>query len=231
LKTYRTLLFDVDNTLLDFEAAEKLALYLLFKERDMLLTDAIEADYKRINHGLWKSYEEGVMGRDEVVNTRFSRLFGEYGLVVDGAEMDRLYRSYLEEGHQLVDGAMELITDLHDGYDLYLVTNGVSETQHRRLRASGLYPFFKGTFVSEDTGYQKPMKAYFDYVFARIPKFKAEHALVIGDSLTADIKGGQLAGLDTCWFNPEGKPNDTGIVPTYEIRRLDELYEILSAGE
>ncbi|ASB91305.1 YjjG family noncanonical pyrimidine nucleotidase [Bacillus sonorensis] len=227
MKTYRTLFFDVDDTLLDFQAAESLALRLLFEEQNIPLTQEIEADYKRMNQGLWRAFEEGKIDRDEVVNTRFSLLFKKYGRTVDGALLEKKYRGYLEEGHQLIDGALELITRLQRRYDLYIVTNGVSKTQYKRLRDSGLYPLFKGIFVSEDTGYQKPMKEYFDYVFARIPHFSKEAGLIIGDSLTADIKGGGIAGLDTCWLNPGMKPNDTGIVPTYQIQKLDELYHIL----
>jgi len=228
LKKYQTLLFDVDDTLLDFGAAERLALRLLFEDQEMPLTSEIKAHYKRINHGLWRSFEEGEMDRDEVVNTRFSILFKEYGQEVDGALLEKKYRSYLEEGHQLLHGAIELITDLQHQYDLYIVTNGVSKTQDRRLRDSGLHPLFKDIFVSEDTGFQKPMKEYFDYVFARVPNFTVEKGLIIGDSLSADIKGGQLAGLDTCWFNPGMLPNNTGMMPTYEIQHLDELYAILN---
>jgi 2-haloacid dehalogenase len=228
LKKYRTLLFDLDDTLLDFGAAEKLALRLLFEDQKIPLTTEIEAHYKKINHGLWRSFEEGKIDRDEVVNTRFFILFKEYGQEADGVLLEKKYRSYLEEGHQHVIGAFELITDLHNKYDLYIVTNGVSKTQDKRLRDSGLYPLFKDIFVSEDTGFQKPMKEYFDYVFARIPNFSVEEGLIIGDSLNADIKGGQLAGLDTCWFNPEMKPNDTEIVPTFQIQKLDGLYRILN---
>jgi 2-haloacid dehalogenase len=228
LKKYRTLLFDVDDTLLDFGAAEDLALRLLFEDQRIHLNAQLEADYKRINRGLWKSFEEGKLARDEVVNTRFSILFKEYGQEVDGVLLEKKYRSNLEEGHQLVSGAFELITDLQKNYDLYIVTNGVSKTQDKRLRNSGLYPLFKDIFVSEDTGFQKPMKEYFDYVFARIPNFSVEKGLIIGDSLSSDIKGGHRAGLDTCWFNPEMKPNDTETVPTYQIQKLDELYRILN---
>lgn len=227
MRKYQTLLFDVDDTLLDFKAAERTALHLLFEEQKISLTDEITKHYKIINQGLWKAFEEGEIDRDEVVNTRFSTLFKEYGQEVDGPLFEQNYRRYLEEGNQLIDGAFEFVQQLQSKYDLYIVTNGVSKTQEKRLRNSGLHSLFKDIFVSEDTGYQKPMKEYFDYVFARIPNFSVEKGLIIGDSLSADIKGGHLAGLDTCWFNPGRNSNQTGIVPTYEIQSFDELYEIL----
>lgn len=228
MKSYKTLLFDVDDTLLDFAAAENLALRLLFEDQNIQLTPEMEAIYKQINHDLWKSFEEGKINKDEVLNTRFSKLFKEYGQDVDGPLLDQKYRSYLEQGDQLMEGALELLTDLQMKYDLYIVTNGVAKTQDTRLRSSGLYPLFKDIFVSETTGFQKPMKEYFDYVFARIPNFSLEQGLIIGDSLSSDIKGGQLAGIDTCWFNPGMKPNETDIGPTYQIKKLNELYQIVN---
>ncbi|MGE7623015.1 YjjG family noncanonical pyrimidine nucleotidase [Viridibacillus sp. NPDC096237] len=228
MKKYQTLLFDVDDTLLDFGAAEKEALYLLFKDQKITLTDEIEERYKKINQGLWSAFEKGEINHDEVVNTRFALLFKEYGKEVDGPLLERNYRTHLEEGHQLIEGALELITSLQDRYNLYIVTNGVSKTQDKRLRASGLHTLFKDIFVSEDTGFQKPMKEYFDYVFARIPNILTEDTLIIGDSLSSDIKGGQLAGIDTCWFNPHMKPNNTEIMPTYQIQKLEELYQTLN---
>ncbi|WP_144555049.1 YjjG family noncanonical pyrimidine nucleotidase [Bacillus sp. X1(2014)] len=228
MKKYQTLLFDVDDTLLDFTAAEALALNLLFESQNIPPTKEMEDNYKKINQRLWSLFEEGKISRDEVVNTRFSLLFKEMGQLADGVFLEKNYRGYLEEGHQLISGAFELVSVLQNHYELYIVTNGVSKTQDKRLRDSGLHPLFKGIFVSEDTGFQKPMKEFFDYVFDRIPNFSPEQTLIIGDSLSSDIKGGQLAGLDTCWFNPNAKPNNTGIFPTYEIHDLNGLFTILN---
>jgi len=227
---YRNLLFDVDDTLLDFGAAERQALRLLFEEHAFPYTPETEAAYRRINQELWLSFERGAISREEVLHSRHSRLFQEFGREVDGAAMDRIFSRHLEAGDQLVNGAFELIDRLQHDYSLYLVTNGVSRIQDKRLRGSGLHPLFKGIFVSEDTGYQKPMKQYFDYVFARIPGFSAQETLIIGDSLSADIQGGHGAGLDTCWFNPGAKANEHGVAPTYEIQRLDELHQILGSS-
>ncbi|MTT31392.1 noncanonical pyrimidine nucleotidase, YjjG family [Terrilactibacillus sp. BCM23-1] len=228
MKHYRTLLFDVDDTLLDFQAAEDFALRSLFEEQSIPLTIDIEARYKQINQGLWRSFEEGKIERDEIASTRFSLLFKEYGQEVDGFSLGMKYRNFLKEGHQLISGAIELIEDLKNKFDLYIVTNGVAETQDKRLRDAGLFPLFKDIFVSEDTGFQKPMKEFFDYVFAQIPHFSLEETLIIGDSLTSDIKGGEVAGIDTCWFNPEMTPNHTKIKPTYQIQKLEELYDIVN---
>ncbi|PFV83559.1 noncanonical pyrimidine nucleotidase, YjjG family [Bacillus sp. AFS059628] len=227
MKKYKTLLFDVDDTLLDFQKAEKEALRMLFEEKGIPLSREVEAQYKKVNKGLWTAFEEGEINRDEVVNTRFSILFKEYGEEVDGILFENNYRNYLEEGNQLIQGAFEFINQMQGEYDLYIVTNGVSKTQDKRLRNAGLHSMFKDIFVSEDTGYQKPMKEYFDYVFERIPNFSPEEGLIIGDSLSADIKGGYVAGIDTCWFNPEKKSNNSEIVPTYEVQNFEELYALL----
>lgn len=227
MKPYSTLFFDVDNTLLDFRAAEDQALHKLFASQHVPLTDRIMAHYRRINQGIWQVIEQGKADRDSLLNKRFSRLFRHYGKRVDGPAMEKKYREYLSEGHQLVDGALEMIRLLHNRYNLYVITNGVRSTQLRRLRDSGLLPLFRKIFVSETAGYQKPMRAFFDYAFARVPDFSKDQALMIGDSLSSDIKGGYLAGLDTCWFNPDGVQNTGQYAPTYQMKRLVELKGIL----
>ena len=227
MSNYRILLFDVDDTLLDFGAAEKTALQLLFANQQLVLTEEIAASYRIINKELWRAFEEGKIEREEVLNTRFARLFKEMGIEADGVLLERKYREYLQEGHVRMEGAYELLSSLQKDYQLYVVTNGVSNTQDKRLRDSGLYPFFQSVFVSETAGYQKPMKEFFDYVFARIPHFSKASTLIIGDSLSSDIQGGQLAGIDTCWYNPFQHSNHMPHKPTYEIQKLEQLHEVL----
>ena len=167
---------------------------MLLKRKGCLSLARLKRNIK-INKSLWTAFEEGEINRDEVVNTRFSILFKEYGEEVDGILFENNYRSYLEEGNQLMEGALQFINQIQSEYDLYIVTNGISKTQDKRLRNAGLHALFQDIFVSEDTGYQKPMKEYFDYVFERIPNFVPEEGLIIGDSLSADMKGGYVAEL------------------------------------
>ncbi|HWJ77227.1 MAG TPA: YjjG family noncanonical pyrimidine nucleotidase [Niallia sp.] len=227
MKTYKTLLFDLDNTLLDFSAAEDIAFRKMVADQGFSYSDTLKKDYQILNQKLWQAYERGEKSRDEVVTTRFSLFFETLGKEVDGILLENRYRLYLEEGNQLMDGALELMKELSLRFDLYIVTNGVSETQDKRLKSSGLFPFFKGVFVSEDTGFQKPMKEFFDWCFAKVPNIDIETTLIIGDSLSADIQGGINVGMDTCWINPFKVKNTSAIQPTYEISHLNELRELL----
>ncbi|EUJ25737.1 HAD-hydrolase yfnB [Listeria floridensis FSL S10-1187] len=224
---YQTLLFDVDDTLLDFKAAEDDALKRLFQSEKIDATPSLVSAYKVLNAGLWQDFERGIISRDEILNTRFARVFAEFGKKVDGVLMEARYREFLEDGHELIDGAKPLIETLYQKHDLYIVTNGVSKTQYRRLRDSGMDQYFQGIFVSEDTGYQKPMPEYFEYCFERIPGFALEKSLIIGDSLSSDIRGANLVGLDSCWFNPHGLTNQSANNPTFEINNLSALAAIV----
>ena len=225
---YKTLLFDLDDTLLDFGASEDVALQKLFDDQQFTLTPEVKTNYKKLNDSLWRAYENDEMDRDEVVNTRFARLFEQYGIHVDGVALEQNYRKYLSEGHHLIEGAIELIQKIHTEFDLYVVSNGASYTQQKRLKDSGMAPYFNKVFVSEDTGYQKPMKGFFNFVFAQIDNFDASETIIIGDSFSADVTGGWNAGIDTCWVNIKERVNQhPEIIPTYEIRKLEELYGVL----
>jgi 2-haloacid dehalogenase len=227
MQKYQTLLFDADNTLFDFTAGERIALETAFLQHGYPLTEEIREIYERINVGLWKNYEQGLMDRKTVIYSRFGLLFKEIGILDDGIRFEDVYQDLLGQQHIFVPHAQEVVEDLYSRYDLYIVTNGVTSTQMRRLNDSGLDRYMKGIFVSEATGYQKPMKEYFDYCFERIPGFQADKSLIIGDSLTSDMKGGNNAGIKTCWYNPFQLMNETDIKIDYEIQSLKELYELL----
>lgn len=226
-KRYRTLLFDLDDTLLDIGASRVEALRAVCEAHDHPYDEALYARFNVINEGLWREYEAGRVAQAELMARRHVTLFSEYGREVDGHAVDATYREHLSRGYHTFAGSLDLVRDLRDHFSLYVVSNGASTIQDRRLRGAGLHDLFHGVFVSEDTGHQKPHAGFFDHVFARIPGFAHHEALIIGDSLSADIVGGYRAGIDTCWFNPDGKPNHVGVVPTYEVRGYAEVRAIV----
>lgn len=227
MKEIKTLLLDVDDTLLDFKMTQDNALKKAFEKHDIALTDQVYERYNEINHGLWKQYELGEIDRDTVLFTRFGRLFQELGIDMDGVEFEHDYQSFLSEGAFLIEGALPLVNYLHDHYDLYIVTNGVASTQRKRLQSSGLDRYMKDVFISESLGYQKPDIRFFQECFKEIPNFEADKAMIIGDTLSSDILGGNNAGITTCWYNPSHSKNHTNAVVDIEIHQLEDLYEFL----
>ncbi len=221
---YTTLLLDVDGTLLDFEMSQKMALEKAFEAYGYPLTEETKSIYNEINHGLWKQYERGEISRETVIYSRFGKLFERIGIDNDGIAFEDTYQDLLGSGAYLLDGALELVQHLSKTYTLYVITNGVSETQRRRLADSGLDRYMKDIFISGELGVQKPQKAYFDACLERMPaQIRKEELLVIGDTLSSDILGGINAGIDTCWYNPKGLPADSEIPATMEVHSFDEL--------
>lgn len=225
---YTTLLFDVDDTLLDFQAAESQALKALFEKEGLPFTSDKEKLYKEVNEARWRAFETGEMSRDEVVNGRFGAFFQLLNHEVDSPAMEQAYREFLNEGHQLLGNSLEVVQHFAEKADLYIVTNGVSKTQFKRLEDSKLLPYFKEVIVSEDTGYQKPMIEFFEYTFTKIPNLNKAQTVIIGDSLSSDIQGGINAEIDTIWLRPDAPTTPLAIEPTHQIRQLEDLYSLLS---
>lgn len=148
------------------------------------------------------------------------------GKIVDGTEWENQYRELLSNGHQLIDGALELCQRLSVSHRLFVITNGVSKTQIKRLQQAGLYDFFEDIFDSHSIGFQKPSKEFFNFVMSHIKNFDVSEALIIGDSLNSDIKGGLLSGIDTCWFNRKSQKCSVEIQSTYTITSLAESCDI-----
>ena len=220
------LLLDLDDTILDFHKAERIALSKTIRDFGVEPSEKVLNRYHHINKWHWEQLELGVMTRDQVLVGRFAQLFEELGMEVDAAACMKQYEHNLSIGHYFLPGAEEAVMRLKEKYRLFLVSNGTASVQHSRLTSAGLYPCFEQVFISQEIGCNKPDKAYFDRCFERIPGFALEKALMVGDSLTSDIRGGINAGLKTVWVNPAHKPCGD-IRPDYEIEGLSQLEALL----
>lgn len=224
---FRSILIDIDDTLFDFGMAERVAIAKAYRDYGIDPCEKNLERYSKINQAQWEAMERGELTREQVLLRRHELFFAELGVEIPIQEFEDRYRGYLGVGHYFVEGAEEMLTYLYGKYDLYVASNGVAETQYSRMESAGIGKYFKAVFISETTGSHKPEKAYFDYCLARMEHFDPETTLIIGDSLTSDIKGGLNAGIKTCWFNPKGKKGREDIVPHYEIRDLKEIRAFL----
>lgn len=220
------LFLDLDDTILDFHKAERIAVGKTIRDFGVEPTESVLNRYHLINKAHWERLERGEITRAEVLVGRFAVLFRELGVAVDPTACARDYEKNLAIGHYFLPGAEEAVKSLHEKYRLYLASNGTASVQHGRLTSAGLYPYFEQVFVSQEIGFNKPSKEYFDACFARIPGFDRARAIMVGDSLTSDILGGINAGLSTVWVNPEGKKSGE-IRPDYEIQNITELEKLL----
>ncbi len=224
---YKIALFDADNTLLDFTRAEHNAVSICLAARGLPSDEETVSCYSRINDGYWKRLEQGLTTRDRLKVDRFADLFSALGYEGDPKSMAVDYEEALSRQTHLMDGALELIQALYGKCRLFIITNGTAVVQKGRFGNSPLAPYFERCFISEEMGCNKPEKAFFDRVATEISDFDSHEAIVIGDSLSSDIRGGINAGLDTCWFDPAGKSAPEGMKITYTVRTLDEILPIL----
>ncbi|HWQ80527.1 MAG TPA: YjjG family noncanonical pyrimidine nucleotidase, partial [Anaerovoracaceae bacterium] len=212
--------------LLDFGANETDSLNKLFQEHGFTFSDELFQIYKSVNKQLWADYENGYVALNHVLNSRFSETMLRLGKAVDGIEWENRHRELLGNGCQLMEGALEVCRSLSVSHRLFVITNGVTQTQIKRLKQSGLYKYFEDIFDSQSIGFQKPSKEFFDYVKSHINGFNRKEALIIGDSLNTDIKGGLMSGIDTCWINTKPQKYSAEIQSTYTVTSLAELYSI-----
>jgi YjjG family noncanonical pyrimidine nucleotidase len=228
MKKYDIFLFDADGTLFDYDMAEANTLKTVFGYYGFDYSEDIRLKYKEINTQAWKSYEKGEVTKEELQVRRFQRLFNSIGIVYDGKTFNAQYLIELGKGSFLLDGALEICKKISShNKKIFIVTNGILATQKARIENSLIKEYISDFFVSEFVGSQKPQKQYFDYVFSHISQVEKEKILIIGDSLSADIAGGNNAGIDSCWVNKLEEENDTDIIPTYVINKLSELEKFI----
>ena len=224
MKKYSVILFDIDDTLLDFPKSEREALCEALMLAGVSLNDEMISTYQKINYELWKALERKEITREELMFRRFDDFAKFYGFEIDSARVADDYLDCLGKKIYFIDGALELLSALYGKVKLYIVTNGLARVQKSRYKLTGFDKIFDGMFISEEVGANKPDVKFFEYVAEHIDGFEKEKTLIIGDSLTSDIAGGIAFGIDTCWYSPANK--ETKLEPTYKVDSLDKVLSI-----
>lgn len=222
------LFLDLDDTILDFHKAEKIAIGKTFRGFGIEPTEEVLARYSQINKECWHKLELGQWNREQVLVRRFELLFAEHDIVCDGTQVARAYEKNLSIGHYFLPGAEEAVDALSQKYRLFLASNGTASVQKGRMTSANLYRFFERVFVSQELGANKPAKEFFERATEQITGYDPAKAMMVGDSLTSDILGGINAGMKTCWVNPNHVPANPGIPADYEIESITQLEALLA---
>lgn len=224
---YNCIMMDIDNTLLDFDAAERKALLETLQQFSLPCDEAAVSRYHEINSSLWGELNKGKIRRDKLVVERFDRFVKEIGAAAKATELNRAYTEHLATHADVIPGAEEALQELAEVATMIAVSNGTESVERGRLKLSGFEKYFDDIFVSEAVGVSKPNPKIFQMAMRKLGIEHSDKVLVVGDSLSADIQGGVNAGLDTCWVNMNGLENESGLTPTYEVKALSELYPIV----
>jgi 2-haloacid dehalogenase len=225
----KVLLWDIDGTILNFKIAERNSLRACFDEFGLgECSDETVAQYSAINQSYWERLELGELTKAQVLLNRFADFLEVNGITsVEAQDFCNLYEKKVGETIEFIDDCYELLKMLQGDYKQYAVTNGALAVQQKKLKDSGLCEIFDGVFISDEVGYEKPNKLFFDFVLENIEPVDRDEILVIGDSLTSDIKGGNNAGIKTCWYNPFELTNDKDVRTDYEIQNLNQIVDVL----
>ncbi len=218
---------DLDDTLLDFRRAERESISKTLREFGIEPSEKTVSRYSEINASLWKKLERGELTREHLLTERFRVLLRELGSSESFHDMRIIYENSLAESYFTVPGAGELLSSLYGRYRLFVASNGIARVQRKRILGSGIGKYFEDIFISEELGYEKPSPLFFESAFKSIKGFRKEQAIILGDSLSSDIKGGICAGIKTCLYNPERRKNESEIRPSFEVRRLSEFDTLL----
>lgn len=220
---YDIILMDLDNTILDFNVAEKDSFKKVIKETGLTYKDELLQQYKKINKSLWHKLEQGEISREIVLNTRFSELFKLYELQVDGKEIEKKYRFYLDNSSALIPNAEYTLIKLKSmGKRIYSASNGVYSTQIKRLSNAGIINLFDGHFISEIIKYEKPSPYFFDFCLKKLSRTPKSSILMVGDSPTSDVEGAINSGIDSCFYQ-----YDKTTTCTYSKHTICDISELL----
>ena len=223
-----TILWDVDNTLLDFDYSMRNSLKQCFQTVGVTNTEEMIDRYAQINDMYWKRLERGEVTKAQLLVGRFQDLLTEFHLEhIDYIKFKEEFQANLGTIYSYLDDSLTICKSLQTKYKQYVVTNGVAKTQQSKLGLSGFKDVMKGLFISDEIGFNKPDKRFFAYCLEHIEEKDKDKILIVGDSLTSDIKGGNSVGIKTCWYNPQQKPLEEGYLVDGEISDLHDIYEVL----
>lgn len=232
---YKWILFDADNTLFDYDRAEETAFTSSFEQIGHKFKPEYLTTYQEINDKIWQAFERGEITQRVIRTRRFELLFQALGIQVDPHAFSERYLDNLGNSAYLIDGADQVVHTLRSQINLALITNGLAEVQRARLAKSTIGDCFDPVIISEQVGASKPDVQIFEIAFAGMKAacktaVRRTDVLIVGDSLTSDIKGGNNYGIDTCWFNPAQKPSSTDVEIRYEIHHLNELLDVINVN-
>lgn len=223
---YDHILFDADNTLLDFDKAQFFGFKTVLEYYGCAFSKKNYEQYETINHALWNQFEQGIIDKDTVQEKRFSEFFGALGMEVDGVIANGVYQKALCKQSWLIPYAEEICKELFPYIPLSIVTNGVGHTQTERISNSAINKYMSHVIISESIGYAKPSKKFFEETFSIIGRKNTDRIMIVGDSISSDIQGGIIAGIDTCWYNPKGLILPEDVKVNSIISDLRDLKEI-----
>lgn len=223
----KIILIDLDNTLIDFNECARHSIINIFNDLGFHYDENVFKTFITENVRIWKRLEVGEIDKAFLRANRWNIILGKLGIDYDGTIIEERFENGVAQGAYAVDGAYDLLDYLHKKYDLYIVSNGFRFVQESRMKIGDFNKYFKDVFVSEDVGVQKPGIEFFEYCFDKMGNPPKEETILIGDSLSADIKGGNIYNIDTIWFNKNGDTPDEAIVPTYTVDSLSEIKNIL----
>ena len=224
----KAVFIDIDDTLLDFGKCAEYAMSESFKDFELQFEEFMFPVFEEINAGLWHRLEKCEITKSDLYGKRWFTVLGEFGIThIDGYEFEKHFQKHISESAEKVDGAEDLLAYLSSKYKIYAASNGPQEQQIKRLQKANLLEYFTDIFTSELLGVQKPESAFFDACFSKTENLRPEEAVLIGDSLHADISGGIKYNMRTVWFNKKNNGNATDIRPDFTVNSLIEIKNIL----
>lgn len=227
MANYYCLLLDSDDTILDFTTAQRRTVQQTLEHFEFPTDEETQDLFLKIEGEIWEEFNQGKIKKEKLLTERFLRFFRQLGREADAKEMNEYYLAVLAHHPEPIPGADVFLKAVAEVATLAVLTNGLEGVQIPRIRMSGLGRYLDDVLISEKVGIAKPNPKLYDLALKRLGVENKRRVLVVGDSLTADIQGGINAGLDTCWINPTGAPNETGIQPTYTVRNLEEIVPIV----